>query len=115
MGCVLRLNINYPEFRRYHHTFIKMNSSGDGRFSEMCCKDRTLFIGNHDGNKPYTSRLYILKTNLLLLKCELKGGKPFGKTLTCINKIPHPLSLFTLSNSLTQWILKYLRRILVYL
>ena len=20
MGCALRLNINYPEFRRYHHT-----------------------------------------------------------------------------------------------
>ena len=55
----------------------------EGRFSEMCCKDKTLFIGNHGGNKPYTSRFYILTTNLLLLKCELKGGKPFGKTLTC--------------------------------
>ena len=22
MGCNLRLNINYPEFRRYHHTCI---------------------------------------------------------------------------------------------
>ena len=21
VGCVLRLNINYPEFRRYHHTY----------------------------------------------------------------------------------------------
>ena len=20
MGCALRLNVNYPEFRRYHHT-----------------------------------------------------------------------------------------------
>ena len=29
MGCTLRLNINYPEFRRYHHTLVTRSDASD--------------------------------------------------------------------------------------
>ena len=51
MGCTLRLNINYPEFRRYHHKVNMSNeklvcfSFFDIQFQKLVCFSIFIFKG----------------------------------------------------------------------